>query len=126
MSNQTEIGETWIELDFKEVDTQKKDKYFLALVVESPFDGGFDKKGIKTPEGEIVNPEIKLVNEKGDAYGFELCRGGSYGFNGKLVGYCPRPDIPKGIVFQKLLIKSEKPIRVKSIIWRGYDIKDLK
>lgn len=126
LTYEMEIEDTTLEIDFSKININRKDNYFVAIIVEPPFSGGFAEKGIKTPQGEIINPEIRLIEENGNELKFELCRGGSYGFKGSLIGYCPSAEIPTGKSFKKLLISTDKSIKIKSIIWRGYDTKDLK
>ena len=109
-------------LEAKGLVVADKDVNIIAVGVAPPFKAFDAKNGIRTPDGQIVNPEIILVDAEGDEYplkykGARLFK--DYDFaNYKYVG-------PKGKKFEKVLLRSDVPIPATRILWSGYNIKDL-
>ena len=119
-----------ISSDLKEIETQnlikiEKDNHFISIDLEPPFEADTPKKGIKTPSGEIINPEIKLVDENGIEYPltYSGSRGGESG--NEIANYKYNGNLPIDKTYKKVLIRSNLPIKAKMILWSGYDARDL-
>lgn len=120
-----------ISSEWKEIDTQnlikiEKDNHFVSILLEPSFEANTPKGGILIPSGEIVNPEIKLVDEDGNEY--LLTYKGSRGKeNGKeIANYGYKGSLPIDKIYKKVLLRSDYPIKAKKILWSGYDAKDLR
>ena len=59
------IGPEWTEIDFRNPVRVDKDNIYVGIYLEPPYFTPLGSKGIKTPEGQIVNPEITLIDENG-------------------------------------------------------------
>jgi hypothetical protein len=119
-----------ISFDWKEIDTKnlakiEKDKHYISILLEPPFEADTPEGGIKSPTGEIINPEIKLVDSEGNEYSLIYIGSRRYQ-NGEYANYGYLPSLPVDKIYKKVLVRSNKPIKVQKIIWSGYDIKDLK
>ena len=119
------ISSEWREIDARNLAKIEKDKHYISILLESSFKADTDKGGIKSPDGEIINPEIKLVDSEGNEYSLIYIGSRRYR-NGEYVNYGYRPNLPGDKIYEKVLVRSNKPIKVQKIIWSGYDIKDLK
>ncbi|MCY7377573.1 MAG: hypothetical protein LH472_16570 [Pyrinomonadaceae bacterium] len=115
------------EINIKNLVKIEKDINYISILLEPSdetitFNGG---GGIRIPSGEIVNPEIKLLDEDGKEY--LLAYGGSrhYG-NNEYANYRYQVDLPVDKKYEKVLIRSDIPIKSQKIIWSGYNAKDLK
>lgn len=118
------ITSEWKEVGTADLLRVEKDNQYIALLLEPPFEDDMPARGIKTPEGTIVNPEIILVDEEGNEY--PLSFGGSRYFEGKnFVNYRYGRGLPIGKKYSKVRIRSEIPLPVKQILWSGYNTKDL-
>jgi hypothetical protein len=82
----------------------EKDVKYVSIILEPPFEDDTLNGGIKTPEGSIINPEIRLIDVDGKEY--ELRFAGSRHFqNNKYVNYKYDGKLPNSKDFSKILIK---------------------
>lgn len=109
--------------------TVEKENQFVGLVLESNYEEDLPR-GIKMPNGEIVTPEIKLIDNKGKEYLLKFDSAVNPASDGSQIaqfsylgGY---NTLPIGKSFEKIVLKCEKPIKIKRIIWSGYDTNDMK
>lgn len=133
-----EIKETVLENNFfitsdrKEINIKnsvkiEKDINYISILLLPPnktfmSSGG---GGIKIPNGEVVNPEIKLVDENEKEY--LLAYGGSRRYdNNEYANYRCEVELPADKKYEKLLIRSDIPIKTQEILWSGYNARDLK
>jgi hypothetical protein len=116
------ISTEWQEIEAKDLIKIKGDRQFLSIVIDEPFEGDLRKPGIRTPEGEIFNPEIRLIDKEGNKY--ELVYDGSLG--NMRINYASKDGLPEDRVFDKIMIRSKVPIKAKKVIWTFYNAKDLK
>ncbi|MEO8649243.1 MAG: hypothetical protein ABI539_08770 [Acidobacteriota bacterium] len=117
-----EINTEWKEIDVRNLIKIDKDRHFIALYLDTPFEEPHGARGIKIPSGQVINPEIKLIDESGEEYLF--VHSGARGTD--ISNYSSEKELPKKKVYQKLLIRSDFPIKTKEILWSGYDTKDLR
>lgn len=100
----------------------EKDRNFLTIFLSPPFEVDRMEDGIKLPTGEIVNPEIFLIDENGVKY--LLTYNGS---RGKMAcKYEFQGGLPKDTTYKKIVLKSEMSIQTEKIAWSGFDNKDRK
>ena len=105
-----------------------KEEQFVALVLESNYkhsDGA-----IRDTEGEFITVEIKLIDEEGKEFPLHLESFRSASINGDVIpefGYSKVYNaLPIGKAFKKVVLRSNKTIKVKSILWSGYNTEDRK
>jgi hypothetical protein len=72
----TEISDQWIEFQAKPHLKPEKDQQMIVLEMESPFKYDFYREGkepnkgqgILMPDGEVINPEIQVVDQNGKVF----------------------------------------------------------
>lgn len=129
------INENWSDIELKNPITQDKDPQyvygqFLQLVLEEPYkndiyiDGKGPNRGggILMPDGDVINPDIEMIDEKGNKYPLKYAGARRtfqpiYKFQG---------GMPSDVRFVRVQLKSAKPIKCKSIYWVCESYKDLK
>ena len=105
-----------------------KEWQFVALVLDSNYT--HSHYAIRDTEGEFITVEIKLIDEEGNEFPLHLESYRSPSINGDLVpefGYLKGYNtLPIGKVFKKVLLRSNKTLKVKSVLWSGYNTEDRK
>ena len=102
----------------------EKENNYISVLLEPQFQVDIKERGIRTPEDSIINPEIKLVDNEGNEY--QLVFGGGRSFeNQNFINYNFGVPLPVVKSYSNVLIRSNNQIRVKQILWTGYDSKDL-
>lgn len=124
LSGRTVISSDWSEIDVGDLVKLKKDNQFVSLVLESPLEPDSRNGGIKTPDGKIFNPEIKLIDEELNEYLLEYCGGRRYEAK-VMANYGCNSKLSSAKKYPKLIIRSSYPMTVREIIWSGYNTKDL-
>lgn len=118
-----------ISSDWKEIESIgrikiEKDNQFISIVLEPPLEPDTGKGGIKTPNGQVLNPEIKLVDADGEEYSFTYY-GGRRTNDKVMANYKYKGILPLDKIYSKVRIRSDFPIKAKQILWSGYNTKDL-
>ena len=105
-----------------------RDKQFVSLELESGFIPELGQ-GIRAPTGEVIHPELTLMDENGTSYPLRFSTWDEPTlvgrmFGGRTAGF-NRPSgadpWPRGKVFVRLELKSDIPLKVKAIYWSGYN-----
>lgn len=117
------ISSEWKEIDVKDRVTLRGDGQFLSVNISPPFEGDFDNKGVRTPDGKIVNFEVKIVDEEGNEYPLPY-----EGFLGKWhINYgLGASKLPSRKNYAKILIRSDVPIEAKRVLWVYFYRKDMR
>ena len=116
------IGAEWIEFHLEQPLKAEKDRQVIFLDLELPFkydlyNEGKDPnkgKGILMPAGEVINPEIEVLDENGNI--FNLVWSGA-------IGLKPTYDLlypnkwPRDRQYTTVKIRSTRPIKCKAIYW---------
>lgn len=126
LENNLLITSDWKEIDIKNLVKIEKDINYIAILLEPPYKTFTvsGSGGIKIPSGEVVNPEIKIVDEDGKEY--LLAYGGSRNSNNnEYANYQYQVNLPIDKKYEKLLIRSDTPIKTQKIIWSSYNVRDL-
>ena len=124
LTNNIVITSEWQEIGTPDLLRVEKDNQYISLLLEPPFEDDTPARGIKTPEGTIINPDIRLVDDEGKEYPLRF--GGARGSKAKnFVNYRYEPALPADKTYTKVLIRSTYTIPLKQILWSGYDTKDL-
>lgn len=118
------ITSEWIEVGDKNSLTIEKDVYYLSILLKPSFEIDLINKGIKTPDGVLLKPEIILVDSKGEKKPLAFSGGRRAGSN-VYVNFGHEKEIPTEINYSKIMIRNDKPLPVNKLLWAGYNIKDL-
>jgi hypothetical protein len=125
------LGDEWIELRPKSPLKAEKTFQWVLLELEPPFKGDLYKegkgtnigKGVLTPDGDVINPEIEVVDQYGTT--FKLYWGGAFGLQPAYD--VPYPNkLPRDREYTMVRIRSSKPIKCKAIFWFCESSKDWK
>lgn len=116
------ISSDWIEITPDKPLKPTRDVQMITIALEPPFQGEFEAKAIRTPDGSLVQPQVQLVDQNGNT--FELNYGG---FRGRMaMDFSNFDKLPKDREYKTVRIRSDKPINCKKILWSCYNWKDLK
>ncbi len=136
LSGPLTIDDQWIELQAKTPLKADKTFQYVVLELEPPFkfdllsDGrGPDKgKGILMPDGEVINPEIEVIDQNGNSFRL-IYAGGTGAFRSSddtKYGYPYPNELPRDRFYSRIRIRSHLPIKVKTIYWFCDSSKDWK
>jgi hypothetical protein len=131
LSGPVELGPQLIELRGESPLKADKDLQWVQLELEDPFKDdiyqegrGPDKgKGILLPNGDITNPEIEVVDERGTVY--KLVHQGSRS-GAPVYGAVDALSLPKDRRYTVVRLRSSIPIKCKAIYWFSESGKDWK
>ena len=132
LSGPMEIGEQWIELQPERHLRADKDSEAVVIELEPPYKDDFYKegkapntgKGILMPDGEVVNPEVEVIDQYGNI--FKLV------YSGSRRTFWPAYDLPypnewpRDREYKSVRIRSSRPIKCRAIYWFCESNKDLK
>jgi hypothetical protein len=116
------IGEEWIEIHPDSPLKAEKTYQWVYLDLEPPFKGdlynegkGPNKgKGILMPDGEVINPQIEVIDQYGNT--FKLVFGGGIGLKPRYKVPSPN-ELPRDREYTTVRIRSPRPIKCKAIFW---------
>jgi hypothetical protein len=126
------LNESWIESQPQPPLKVDKDLQMILLDLESPFKYDFDQEGrepnkgagILMPDGEVINPEIEVIDQYGNRFNLVLS-GARETF--KPVYNLPYPDKwPRDREYKIVRIRSPRPIKCNAIYWFCESAKDTK
>lgn len=101
-----------------------KDKQFISIVLDNPLELDTSGKGIKLPNGEVINPYISLRDQ--DGVNYDLDYAGGRRVEGEMIAnYSFKESFPYDTEYKSVTLRSDTPILVKRVLWSGYDIRDL-
>ena len=122
-SGETEIGPHWREIHPSEPLSVEKEEQYVSLGVVPPY-RAWACKGITLPTGQLVMPEIKLIAADGQEYDLTYHgsrRGGSPFSDIEYADFEYTNGLPRSIKIEKILLRSDAPLRVTKIVWLGYN-----
>lgn len=122
----------WVEFRPQPMLKADKDAQMVLLDLESPFKFDFYKegkepnqgKGILMPDGEIINPEIEVVDQFGNT--FNLVLSGSRETFKPVYNLTYPNKWPRDREYKIVRIRSSRPIKCKAIYWYCESNKDMK
>lgn len=130
LSGPITIGNDWVELHPKSPLKADKNLQMVLLELKAPFKNDFYNegkapntgKGILMPEGDVINPEIEVIDQYGNT--FKLVYSGSQ--NGAPSYSLPYPNhkFPRDREYKTVRIRSPRPIKCKAIYWFCDSVKD--
>lgn len=115
------ITSEWIELASDSSIKPEKQVQEVVFVIDGyKTDFRDNSFQIKLPNGTVVNPEVQIFDENGNAY--ELMHSG---FTNNDITFTPKTNggFLKDRNYSKLRIRSDKPFQVSRIIWRNRNLK---
>ena len=116
LAENTSISSEWQEIDVTDRIMLKGDDRFVAVKLQEPFIGDFEKKGIQGPDGQIFHPEIIIVDSDGIEYALTY-----RGFLGRMKPiYGNLSQLPPDKVYRTMRIRSEIPFQASEITWTYY------
>jgi hypothetical protein len=127
------VGNDWVELHPEQPLKAEKTFQFVILDLEPPLKcdilgegNGPDRgKGILMPDGGVINPEIEVIDQDGNA--FSLVWRGARGGLSSPAYRLPYPnELPRDREYKAVRIRSPKPIKCKAIYWFCDSSKDWK
>lgn len=119
------ISSEWKNINSQKLIKADKEINYISILLEPPFEADTPKNGIKDADGKIINPEIKLIDENGKEYLLNYSGSRRYE-NSNYANYSCDEGLPTGKIYEKVLFRSDFPIKAQKVIWSGYDVKDLK
>lgn len=132
LSGPTTIGDQWIELKPEASLRADKDSQMVVLDLEPPFKYDFYKvgkgpnagQGILMPDGEVINPEIEIIDQYGNSFNL-IWRGARKTFSPVYSLSYPN-KFPRDREYKEVRIRSSRPINLKAIYWTCESNKDMK
>lgn len=132
LSGPITITSEWAELQHKSPLKVENDLQVFVFDLESPLRYDFYKegkgpnkgRGILMPDGEVINPEIQVIDQYGNIFNLV--------WSGARQTFSPAYTLPSGQhwpsdrEYRIIRIRSPKPIRCKAIYWICESSKDLK
>ena len=68
LAENIEITDEFTELNTKKLTEIRKDNQFVSIALASPLELAPHRRGIETPDGSVINPEIILIDENDQEY----------------------------------------------------------
>lgn len=129
VSGPVTIGDKWMEFNPEQPLKAEKTFQYVYLVLEPPLKDDLYQegkepntgKGILMPDGEVINPEIEVIDQDGNA--FNLVYGGSIGLKPTYHLASPK-ELPRDRVYTTIRIRSSREIKCKAIYWYCESSKD--
>ena len=129
LSGPVTLKQEWLELNPKEPLKVARDTQELTLFPDPPIqmvDDPTHKRSLIPSDGREADIEAELLGSDGVTYrstpGVSETMTGNLKVTSRLLGF---RDLPKGVTFTKVRIKSSAPYPVKRILWRCYNWSDV-
>jgi len=132
LSDAVTVRNEWLEFHPQSSLKADKDIQMVVLDLESPFKYDFYKEGvgpnsgmgILMPDGEVINPEIEIIDQDGNKFNL-VWSGARQTFSP--VYSLPHPNqLPRDREYKTVRIRSPRPIKCKVIYWFCESAKDWK
>ncbi len=136
LSGALTIGDQWTEMQAQTPLKADKTFQYVVLELEPPFkfdllsegSGPNKGKGILIPGGEVINPEIEIIDQDGNSFRL-IYAGGTGAFlssDDTKYGYPYPGELPRDRSYKTVRIRSPHQIKVKAIYWFCDSSKDWK
>ena len=132
LSGFVQVGDQWTEFSPAPRLKAEKNLQYVVLDLEPPlrediYDEGTGPNkghGILMPDREVINPEIEVIDQYGNAFSF-VWKGATEGM--PIYGYVTQSNgMPRDREYQSVKIRSPRAIKVKAIYWFCESSKDWK
>lgn len=133
LSGPTVVGNEWVEFHPERPLKAEKTIQFIVIDLEPPLqcdilgegNGPNRGKGILMPDGDVINPEVEVIDEFGNT--FSLVWRGARGGLSSPAYRLPYPnEFPQDRTYKVVRMRSPKPITSRAIYWFCDSSKDLK
>jgi hypothetical protein len=124
LSGPVTLNQTWLELTPSEPLTIARDTHELTLFPDPPIQmvDGPPSKGLIASDGRDADIGAELVGSNGVTYhstpGVSETMTGDLKVTSRSLGF---KDLPDGVTYSRVRIKSSVPYPVKKILWRNYN-----
>ena len=118
----TSITSGWLEIKPDPVLKVSGKTPLVILELEGDYAPDFGAQELRYPDGTLTVPELQLIDEQGNVFPLHFLmvhhrdRTGSNAMGGAGFGSL---ELPRDRSYVKLRIRSEPPMKVSGIIWRG-------
>lgn len=118
----TAITSQWLEIGPVPPLKPASKQSLVILEPEGDYTPDFQNQMLRFPDGSSGMPEVQLVDQQGQVFPLHFLmvhhrdRTGSSVMGGAGFG---SPDLPADRSYDKVRVRSDKPIRCSKIIWRG-------
>jgi len=137
LSGPLTVESDWIELRPQTPLRAEKDVQDVILILTTEFDLKFDKyetgansRGIVLPAGELINPEVQVIDQYGNSFALVLSGSkpvGRWAISHGPTYSLPSPNhLPRDRVYSTVRIRSSQPVKLKAIYWFCDSVKDWK
>jgi hypothetical protein len=117
----------WLEIKPTEPLKQEREISSIHLTFATKYELNKQSNGYHFPDGEVVLPEVQLVDQEGKVYQLGIAsigdRGVGFSSHNPVTGAY---SLPMHKVFTTVRIRSKKPFQCSKITWSGYNIRDRK
>jgi hypothetical protein len=131
------LDERWSEFHQEKGLKADKDWQEIGLKLEQPYSFDFFGKGtgsnkgqgILMPDGDVINPEIEVIDQFGNVFSlvFSGARVSGSGKGGTVLYHKPYPQkFPRDRVYETVRIRSPRQISCKAIYWFCMSRRDMK
>jgi hypothetical protein len=125
LSGPVALNQNWLELTPPKPLTIARDTHEIALFPDPPIkmvDDPTGKRSLIAADGRDATIEVELVGSNGVTYrstpGVSETMTGDLKVTSRSLGF---KDLPDGVTYARVRIKSSVPYPVKEIIWRNYN-----
>lgn len=131
------LDERWAEFHPGKGLKRDRDWQEIGLKLEQPFNfdffgkgaGPHKRQGILMPDGDVINPEIEVIDHLGNVFPlvFSGARVPGSGRGGTVLYHRPYPQkFPRDRIYETVRIRSPRQISCKAIYWFCMSRKDMK
>jgi hypothetical protein len=99
----------------------------IILTFATTYELNKQSNGFRFPDGEVVLPEVQLVDQEGKIYQLGIATIGDRGVG--FSSFNPAThlnNLPRDKVFTTVRLRSKKPFQCSKITWSGYNTRDRK
>jgi hypothetical protein len=117
----TAVTSEWLEIRPSPLLRVSSKTPLVILKLEGDYAPDFGSQKLRYPDGTVGAPAVQLIDDQGNVFPLHflmaqhLDRSGSNAMGGAGFGAA---DLPRDRSYSKLRIRSEKPLKCTSIIWR--------
>jgi hypothetical protein len=120
IKGETTLTPEWTEITLETPLKPERDVQAVMLYLEEPYAADLEVNGVRLPSGELVEPEVQLIDKAGNTYKLKY-----YGLFGRQLVIFTLRDQLVGREYTTVRVRSEKPIRCREIFWRCYYTRDI-
>jgi hypothetical protein len=127
ISGPVTLSTQWLEITPSEPLKPEREINAIHLTFVTSYELNSQSNGFRFPDGEVVLPEVQLVDQDGKVYPLGIATIGEKG-----VGFSSfnpvthSNNLPTDKVFTTVRMRCDKPIQCSKITWSGYNARDRK